>query len=156
MTPETIERAKTYNKRNEGCKLFVYPDTNGYPTIGRGHKLKNAESFPNGISQESADLLYEGDFKQHLYSYYQLEKHLELGGIGEWRKIALFDMVYQMGLAGVMAFGDTLKYLIEGAYTLAGIEVLDSKYFKKDTPKRAKRTSWILITNSEPPKELWK
>lgn len=47
----------------EGCRLSVYNDLNGFPTVGYGHKLLPGESFPNGITQEQADALFLADIR---------------------------------------------------------------------------------------------
>ena len=49
-------------KMLEGFRDDIYPDTNGFPTIGYGHKLTKDEqdsgTYDNGISEdEAADLL---------------------------------------------------------------------------------------------------
>lgn len=48
-------------KRFESCDLKVYPDQNGFPTIGWGHKLTAKESFVEGITQATADYLLRCD-----------------------------------------------------------------------------------------------
>lgn len=49
----------------ENCKLAVYPDLNGFPTIGWGHKLTandvTSDRFSEGITQNVADALFLGD-----------------------------------------------------------------------------------------------
>jgi lysozyme len=45
----------------EGCRLHVYPDQRGIPTIGVGHRLLPGESYPNGITQAQAIELLRKD-----------------------------------------------------------------------------------------------
>jgi lysozyme len=48
-------------KRFESCRLTVYDDENGFPTIGWGHKLTPKESFVEGVTQACADYLLRCD-----------------------------------------------------------------------------------------------
>ena len=48
-------------KNWEGCRLTVYADLNGFATVGYGHKLGHGESYPNGITQDEADEIFQGD-----------------------------------------------------------------------------------------------
>ena len=41
-------------KRAEGFRGQTYNDVNGFPTIGYGHRLLHAESFPGGIGEAQA------------------------------------------------------------------------------------------------------
>jgi lysozyme len=45
----------------EGCKLTVYPDPAGIPTVGIGHKLLPGESFPDGITSDQAQEMLMAD-----------------------------------------------------------------------------------------------
>lgn len=47
--------------RFEGCRLDVYDDVAGHPTIGYGHLLRPGESFPDGITQAEALALLRQD-----------------------------------------------------------------------------------------------
>lgn len=155
MTPQTIENAKEYIKRNEGCRLVVYRDVRGFHTYGWGHKVKGGENF-TGIefTQEFVDMVFETDFSHALYDFYQLKKCCCLNDIGEWRETALLDMIYQMGLRGVLGFKKTLHNLEYHSFALAAIEVLDSEY-RRQTPARALRVSFIFKNNAYPPETMW-
>ncbi len=45
----------------EGCKLQVYKDIVGLPTVGIGHLIKPGEDFSGGITQEQAYSLLASD-----------------------------------------------------------------------------------------------
>lgn len=53
------------------------------------------------------------------------------------RKDVLINMCFQLGLMGLLNFNETIKYIIKEDYESASKEMLDSKWYKKDTPKRA-------------------
>ena len=46
---------------NESFRPFVYIDVAGHPTVGYGHKVSRGESFPDGITEESAEALLQKD-----------------------------------------------------------------------------------------------
>ena len=49
----------------EGFRASIYPDANGFPTIGYGHKLTHAEvvngTYANGITMIDAQTLFDED-----------------------------------------------------------------------------------------------
>jgi lysozyme len=55
------------------------------------------------------------------------------------RRRVVANMGYQLGVAGLMGFRRTLAALERGDYDGAAREMLDSKWAKRDTPKRAGR-----------------
>lgn len=57
---KTSENGIASIKRSEGFVAHVYNDV-GAPAIGYGHRLLPTESFPNGVSQEEADVLLRHD-----------------------------------------------------------------------------------------------
>lgn len=44
-------------KKFEGCRLKVYKDAGGYPTVGIGHLLKNGEDYTEITMDEAEELL---------------------------------------------------------------------------------------------------
>lgn len=57
---QTSEQGIAFIKRAEGFVAHVYNDV-GAPAIGYGHRLLPGESFPDGITQDEADLLLRKD-----------------------------------------------------------------------------------------------
>jgi len=60
------------------------------------------------------------------------------------RQGVLTRMVYQMGAKGARGFKNALAAIKEGDFSTAADEMLDSKWFKVDTPERAYRESEIM------------
>jgi len=60
------------------------------------------------------------------------------------RKGVLARMVYQLGFKGVKGFKNTLVAVEEEDFNKAADEMLDSKWFKEDTPSRVARESCIM------------
>lgn len=48
-------------RRFEGCSLTLYKDSAGLDTVGVGHKLRATESFPEGITEATAEYLLRCD-----------------------------------------------------------------------------------------------
>jgi len=61
----------------------------------------------------------------------------------ESQRRALGNMAFQLGIAGLMKFRKTLRYLQEGNYPAAATEALDSKWAEQ-TPERATRVAELL------------
>lgn len=59
-------------------------------------------------------------------------------------RVALANMSYQLGSAGVMRFRRMVRAVKVGDYAEAAKEALDSKWAKKDTPRRAKRVAALI------------
>ena len=64
--------------------------------------------------------------------------------IDETRQGVLIEMAYQLGWSGLMDFKKMIKALQEQDYEKASIEMLDSKWAKRDTPKRAEKLAEIM------------
>lgn len=50
--------------KQEGVRLETYNDVAGIPTVGIGHKLLPGESYPNGITLETAQFLLSKDVEK--------------------------------------------------------------------------------------------
>lgn len=101
-----------------------------------------------GLPQSVRDLWFEGlldrlinQVADRLHDEYDVS----YGDLPEDAQIVLIDCSYQMGLDGFFAFKKTLKFIKRRDYVDAAIEILDSKYFRDDTPERAQRNSDLLM-----------
>jgi lysozyme len=127
---------------HEGVVLKKYVDTEGYPTIGIGHKIKSNEEFPNKISYDKAISLFEDDYDKHKRETQKLSVYSKLDPI---RKGALTDMVYNMGYGTVKNFKNMLNALSNKDYDKAQEEALDSKWATQ-VGNRANKISKLLKT----------
>ena len=95
----------------------------GRPTIGVGRNLSV------GISEDEAMYLLENDIKnvvaqcQATFSWFD--------GLTDIRKEAIVNLVFNMGLSTFCKFKNTISYLEQGLYELAGTELLDSNYARQ-------------------------
>ncbi|QQG34104.1 lysozyme [Aeromonas phage ZPAH1] len=153
-------------KFDEGSKLVVYWDTEGYPTIGIGHlilKLKTKDmglinkelsshvgrSISNGkITEDEQSMLFSKDLEvvrssmkkyENLWSTYV--------GLDDVRKTALENMVFQMGAKGVNGFPSMLRAMRSKSWSEAKKHALDSVW-SRQTPNRAKRVTDVIETGT--------
>jgi lysozyme len=109
------ESVKEQLRRHEGLKLKMYKCPAGYWTIGYGHNIE-----VEGISQKIANILLE-DKVNYIASTLS-------GIISCWDKLnqarrdALINMAFNMGIAGLLKWKNTLKAMKderwEDAYNL--------------------------------------
>ena len=93
--------AKEMIKEHEGLELKVYLDTEGFPTVGYGHKIDadSPEDIRNlkvgdSITNERAGKLFEQDFSEMLFAAQQLPGFFR----GSKRQqAALIDLTFNMG-----------------------------------------------------------
>ena len=119
----------------EGFREMMYDCPAGYKTIGFGMNLE-ATAMPKYIAKlwlKALIMEIEGD----------LSKYEWFTTMNDTRRTVLVDMVYQMGLSGVMKFKNMIKALEARNYNLAAVEMMDSNYAKQ-TPERAIRNSEAL------------
>lgn len=138
-----METVKEMIMRHEGFRDTPYLCPNGHLTIGYGHKITNKDDYVKG----------------QRYSKKELEKQLDLDIananfytnmlIGEWELPqqaydVVLQMIFQMGALGVTRFKKFLKALKAFNFGIARIEMLQSKWAKSDSPKRAKELADII------------
>jgi len=91
---QTSENGISFIKRNEGYAAHVYSD-NGNPCVGYGHDLQPGESFPDGLSQDEADLLLRRD----LAARFEPALNAEIPSTCTQGQFdALIDFAYNLGL----------------------------------------------------------
>lgn len=116
-------------KQEEGFKGTVYKCTEGFDTIGYGTRLPLSEKEAEMILEHRLNIL-KGNLSNSLYMLDIDKKAWDI----------LYNMVYQMGVKGVLNFKNMIKALENKDYKKAGDEMLDSKWAKQ-TPARVNRLS---------------
>jgi lysozyme len=130
---------KDYIKSNEGLELKLYECTAGKNSIGYGRNIED-----NGISKDEAELMLENDLevcRNSLYNIFGFELFILLSDI---RKTILTDMIYNLGATRFRTFKKMIKAVKEKDYFKASQEILDSKYARKDAPRRAKQNAMLM------------
>lgn len=132
-------------KSDEGCKLHAYPDplsgaepwTIGYgatgPTITKNTVWTQAMA-DNDLSMRV------GKLTRQLQSALPWFTHLS-----DLRQDVLVNMAYNLGLAGLLAFHDTLSYINHAQWTSASKGMLDSKWAHQ-LPNRSARLAEQMRT----------
>lgn len=129
-------------KREEGLRLRPYVDTVGKVTIGYGRNLSDV-----GITVAEAEAFLARDLdtaeravRQALPWTAQLD---------EVRYAVLVDMSFNMGIATLLQFKQTLRWVQAGAYDLAAGAMLASKWAGQVGP-RADRLAEMMRTGEWP------
>jgi lysozyme len=111
-------------KRHEGFRSKVYKCPAGYMTIGYG---RNVET--NGITKEEAEYLLQKDVEK-------IEKKLSeklswFSDLEEPRRAVLINMAFNLGIAGLLKWKNTLECIKEGEYSGASSAIRQSKYARQ-------------------------
>lgn len=107
--------------RHEGMRLFVYNDSVGIPTIGVGRNLKD-----RGITEAEARYLLENDIKD--FTKQLSDRFYWFDAAPDTVKMVLTNLCFNMGLAGLLTFTNTLEHIKNENYEAASIAMLDSKW----------------------------
>jgi len=127
--------------RHEGCKLDMYLDTMGIPTIGVGRNLKRK---PHAISFGEAMLMLDNDI--------EVCEH-EVADAWPWlvsrddavRHDVLVNMCFNMGITRLKKFVKFLGAYEAGDYDVASEEMLDSRWAKQ-VGRRANELARMMRT----------
>jgi lysozyme len=124
--------------RDEGLKLKPYQDSVGIWTIGVGHNMQ-AHPLPEGmlvdgrITEADAKTLLEGDIAEHIAA---LDAALPWSqSLDEPRYRALINMAFNLGVAGLLGFSNTLALIQRGEYAKAAANLRMSKWAKQVGPR---------------------
>ena len=126
-------------KREEGDKAFMYKCPAGYWTVGAGINLERQE-MPQEVRDLWLNIIIDrlnGDLMRACDLFHGDTENCDVDYV-------MFDMAYQMGIAGLMKFKKMLAAIAIEDYATAADELLNSKYAREDSPNRAKRNADIL------------
>jgi lysozyme len=127
-----IEEVLDILREEEGFASYPYKDSDGGLTIGYGANL-----LQEPLTTDEADFIL----------LYRVEKRVNglLDHVDFWSelpfpaRVVLIAMAYQMGVRGVLDFRKTLRYMYQKQWEKAADEMLDSKWAREDSPRRARR-----------------
>jgi lysozyme len=128
--------------RDEGIRRTVYDDAtgepirpgttvHGHPTIAIGRSLDI-----DGLSITEAKSLVMNDIASYLP---QLKPLSWFSGMDAVRQRAILNMRHQLGLAGLLAFRDLIRYCDAHDYASAARAGRESFWARSQTPDRAAR-----------------
>lgn len=135
-------------KKEEGFSGSPYKDSLGFLTIGYGTKLP--------ISEKEGELLLNNRLMLMVQEL-NLHKSETLNKMPVDKLDVIYNLMYQIGVPGLLKFKKMWAALEQENYSLAADEMLDSKW-KRQTPARAKRLSERMrsISKSEQEKKISK
>jgi lysozyme len=142
---------------DEGRKLKVYKCTKGFRTVGIGcnldanphlNILHRTLKIGDDITPEECNLLFDYDYSNVINSIKQ--KIYYFGNLPERYQTVLVNMVYQMGINGLLRFKGMLKAMQIGDDLRVITEMKDSLWYTQ-TKNRANRL--ISIIRGVIPKE---
>ncbi|MBT9145428.1 MAG: hypothetical protein DDT42_01299 [candidate division WS2 bacterium] len=137
-----IEKIKEQLYKDEGKVNHAYKDSLGYLTIGVGRLIDKDKG--GRLSDSEIDILLDNDVRE---KYNDLVKAIPwVTTLSEPRLAVLVNMSFQLGVAGLLKFRNTLTLIQQGRYEEASKRMLSSLWARQ-TPNRAKKYSKQLLTN---------
>ncbi|WP_318367118.1 glycoside hydrolase family protein [Enterobacter sp.] len=136
----------------EGYREKPYIDTEGYPTVGIGIKIgpKGASlsnytfTVPRAVGDVWAQVFVD-NVTRECRSNPSINAAMQK--CNPARQDILISMAYQMGVAGLAGFKNTLALIAAGKFTEAANGMLSSKW-SRQTPNRAQRHAEVMRTGS--------
>lgn len=118
-----MDLQKVYDRltRHEGCKLKVYTDTEGHPTIGIGRALDT-----NGITLDEARYLLVNDVQRTITALRQ--RFAWFDHLDSVRQEVCVNMAFNLGVGGFAAFKNTIQAIEERRFGDGAREMLDSHW----------------------------
>ena len=114
---------------DEGFESKPYQDTEGVWTFGIGFTFITEEESLAVLKIRLGSVLAALNAQLHWFTNLAIEV-----------KNIMLNMAYQIGVAGLMDFTNTMMFIQNRDWVQAADEMLDSKWAKQ-TPERAKRLS---------------
>ncbi len=116
---------------HEGMKRFVYNDSLGLATIGIGRCIDPNKG--SGLTVDECFYLLANDIESATkqlqpYPWYQIQDTVRAG--------ALIELVFNLGLSGLLKFVKMISAMEAKNYSLAAKELKDSTWFTQVGPKR--------------------
>jgi GH24 family phage-related lysozyme (muramidase) len=141
--PMNLEQLQKELAVDEGCKLEIYLDHLGYPTVGIGHLITEDDElygFEVGseVSQEHVDDLFHADVQRTLRDCEFL--YSDFNDLPEEAQLIIANMCFQLGRPRLSGFKKMKAAVDSRDWREASRQMLDSKWAKQ-TPNRASRLS---------------
>lgn len=135
--------------KDENGRFLAYFDSEGIPTIGIGSRT-SAVFDENGVRRSASPEEVEADFDINVDEAIAGTRRIvpSFDSLSSNRKMALANMVFQMGASGVAGFKDMLKAIAKNDFESASREILDSRFARqmaKTGNPRAKDMAKLMI-----------
>lgn len=127
-------------QEQEGYSEKKYKDTEGFWTIGYGHKLLPEDKLRTLTRRQAFDLL--------MLDAARVEKQLTdamhwTASLDSVRYGVLHNMAFNLGVAGLSKFRKTLAHIKAGRYAEASVEMLKSKWAKQVKERAVKLARYM-------------
>ena len=134
-------------KTNEGFRNKSYLDSLGNNTVGYGHLIKKSEKHLLHIrlSKKTLTKIFKKDLERAIVDYGKIYKKQKFS---KKTQEVLIEMIFQLGLKGVLGFKKFNKHLLKKNNFLAALEMIDSKWYKQ-TPLRVTKLVSLLIYKND-------
>jgi len=123
---------------DEGCRLYVYPDSMQKLTVGIGHLVRKEDGLAYGdsIPQVLCDQFFEQDFENAVD---ECERHLpKFKEYPEPIRGVLINMAFNLGIAGLLHFRKFIAALNRADYLEAANQMQLSDWYSQ-VGKRSRR-----------------
>ena len=129
-------------RRDEGVRRWPYADTLGIKTVGVGHNLvAHPLSLIYPLDDAEIDVILIGDIAEVIAG---LDARLPWWrSLNDVRQRVIVNMAFNMGIAGLLTFKNTLAAVRGGRYSDAAAGMLASKWAKQ-VGARAKRLADMM------------
>ena len=117
-------------------------DTEGFATIGWGHKVTPDDNFEEGktYTKEELQEVFDKDLNNAIGKARTLMENHGVTDLPTTAQHTLTEMVFQLGPTGVSKFKNMWKCLQNRDFNGASLEMLDSRW-NRQTPNRCKKLS---------------
>lgn len=139
-----IDWLKQHLREEEGCRPDAYLDTEGWWSIGIGHRLPydttDADARAMRWSTAEMEAAFDADVKEAIH---------DASTFGWWhvlspmRQAVIVAMCFQLGRAGVAGFVRMAEAIKASKFHEAAREMLDSKWHRQ-TPQRCNRLAKVM------------
>ena len=132
-------------KKNEGFSYKPYKDQLGFLTIGYGHLILPNEKklLEKKIKRTELEKIFQQDFNKALKNF---NFFLNTLSTNKKEKELLIEMIFQIGIKGVLKFKNLLQNMSQGNTHLVCFEMMDSLWYKQ-TPYRVKTLIKTFLNN---------
>jgi lysozyme len=132
-------------ERHEGYRRGAYQDSLGYWTIGIGRLIDGRKG--GGITKDEARALLFNDITEKMRD---LDRAIPWWSkLDDVRARVIVDMAFNLGIAGLLGFKDTLRAIHERRWDDAALGMLESKWATQ-VGSRAIRLAYMMRTGEEP------
>lgn len=111
-------------KEHEGLVLKPYKCPAGKLTIGYGHNLED-----NGLSQSVCEYILIDDIEEAKRNLYAIFTKDFFDTLKDNQKIALIDMMFNLGLSKFLTFKKFIKAVKERNWDKSSVEMIHSKAY---------------------------